>query len=381
MRIFPHALVLLLAVGVGCSAQDSGKKDDPKRPKFWLGDDVPALAGAQWLQGTETKFEKGKVYVVEFWATWCRPCIQSMPHLAQLQEEYGKKGLQIVAVTTADEDGNDLAAVTEFLKKNGAKFPFPFAFCAKDDVNTAWRENSGTESLPSSFVVDAAGKLAFIGHPGDLDDVLPRIFAGQWKGQASIDEIEKEKAELDDLLNLVQDAAGRAEKANAGKGAEAITKAVGDAAAEAAAEVLRVLPNYEKKWPHKARQPVFEAVKLAVTLQARQFDDAAKLTEDLLKKSVAAKDGRTLGQIRTFWSIKALNPERKKIGYATAAADEILKLEGDRDVGSLLGAAEAYYAAGKKDKADEFANKARKLVGDDEKAKAAIEKAIARFQQ
>ncbi len=381
MRIFPHALFLLLAFGVGCSAQDSAKKDDPKRPKFWLGDDVPALTGAKWLQGSETKFEKGKVYVVEFWATWCGPCIQSMPHLAHLQEEYAKKGLQVIAVTTADEDGNNLESVTDFLKKRGSKFPFPFAFCATDAVNTAWRENSGTDSLPSSFVVDATGKLAFIGHPSDLDDVLPRVFAGEWKGQASIDEIEKEKAELDDILNLVQDAATRAEKANAGKGAEVITKAVGDAAAEAAKEVLRVLPNYEKKWPHKAKQPVFDAVKLAVTLQAREFDAAAKLTDDLHKKSVQAKDTQTLGQIRSFWSVKALNPDRKHIGYATAAAEEILKLQGDGDLGSLLGAAEAYYAAGKKDKAEEFANKARKLAGDDERTKAAVEKAIQRYQQ
>jgi thiol-disulfide isomerase/thioredoxin len=379
MRIFPHALFLLLAAGVGCSAQDS-KPDEPKRPKFWLGDAAPAISGAKWLQGKETKFEKDKVYVVEFWATWCRPCIQSMPHLAKLQEEYGKQGLQIIAVTTADEDGNTQEAVEEFLKKRGAKFPFPFAFCTGEATNTAWREDSGTDSLPSSFVVDGAGKLAFIGHPSDLDDVLPRVFAGTWKGQASIDEIEKEKAELDDLLNLIQDAAKRAEKANAGKGPEAVTKAVGDAAADAAAEILRVLPNYEKKWPIKAKQPIFEAVKLAVTLQARQFDAGATMTESMLKKAIAAKDATALDQVRSFWSTKSLNPDRKRIEFATIAADEILKIEGESDINSLLGAVEAYYAAGKKDLAEGFANKARKLVGDDEKSKAAIEKAIKRFQ-
>jgi thiol-disulfide isomerase/thioredoxin len=379
MRIFPHALLILLAAGVGCSAQDS-KQGDTKRPKFWLGDAAPAISGAKWLQGKETKFEKDKVYVVEFWATWCRPCIQSMPHLAKLQEEYGKQGLQIIAVTTADEDGNTQEAVEEFLKKRGAKFPFPFAFCTGEATNTAWRENSGTDSLPSSFVIDGAGKLAFIGHPTDLDDVLPRVFAGTWKGQASIDEIEKEKAELDDLLNLIQDAAKRAEKANAGKGSDVVTKAIGDAAAEAATEILRVLPNYEKKWPIKAKQPIFEALKLAVTLQARQFDAGATLTESMLKKAIAAKDPVALDQVRSFWSTKSLNPDRKRIEFATTAADEILKIEGETDIGNLLGAAEAYYAAGKKDKADEYANKARKLVGDDEKSKAAIEKAIKRFQ-
>ncbi len=383
MRIFPHALFLLLAAGLGCSAQEKpAKKDDETaKPKFAVGDPAPAITGAKWLKGPETKFEKDKVYVVEFWATWCRPCIASMPHLAKLQEEYASKGLQVIAVTTADEDGNNLESVQEFLKKRGEKLPFPFAFCPTDATKIAFQENSGTDSLPASFVIDGAGKLAFIGHPSDLDDVLPRIFAGTWKGQASIDEIEKEKAELDDLLNMIQDAAKRAEKANEGKGTEAITKAVGDAAAAASAEILRLLPAYEKKWPIKAKQPIFDAVKLAITLQARQFEEGAKMTEPLLKKAVEAKDTETLDRIRSFWSAKALNPDRKSVGYAVTAAEEMLKIHGEGEIQYLLGAAEAHYAAGNKDKGKSYGDKALKIVGDDSKTRAAVEKALARFQE
>lgn len=379
MRIFPHALFILLAAGLGCSAQE--KKDEPKKAKFALGDPAPPLVVAKWLQGPETKFEKGKVYVIEFWATWCGPCIKSMPHLAKLQEDFGKKGLQIIAVTTADEDGNSLEAVQEFVKKRGPKLPFPFAFCNTDATNTAYREDAGFDGLPASFVIDQSGKLAFVGHPTDLDDVLPRVFANDWKGQASIDEIEKEKNELDDILNLIQDAAQRAEKANEGRGPEIVTKAVGNAAAEASAEALRLLPAYEKKWPYKASQPIYDAVKLAVTLQARDYEAGAKMTESLLKKAVEAKDSDTLDRIRSFWSAKALNPDRKSVAFAITAAEEVLKIQGDSDLMVVLGAAEAYYAAGNKAKGDEFGAKAKKLAGDDSKTIAAIEKALKRYQE
>ena len=50
-----------------------------------IGDPAPSIKTAKWLKGTPLPtFEKGKLYVIEFWATWCHPCIENIPHLTEL---------------------------------------------------------------------------------------------------------------------------------------------------------------------------------------------------------------------------------------------------------------------------------------------------------
>lgn len=83
-----------------------------------IGSDAPPLDVEHWVQNGNGKFkpvtkvQAGKVYVVEFWATWCGPCVQSMPHLAALQTEYASKGVQLISIS--DED---LETVEKFLER------------------------------------------------------------------------------------------------------------------------------------------------------------------------------------------------------------------------------------------------------------------------
>ena len=84
--------------------------DDDKGPTLSIGDDAPALDISHWVKGNQVEaFEEGKVYVVEFWATWCGPCRMSMPHLSSLQEKYADYDVTIVSVS--DEP---LATVVDF---------------------------------------------------------------------------------------------------------------------------------------------------------------------------------------------------------------------------------------------------------------------------
>src|SRR5436309_2133204 len=77
----------------------------PQKPAATLkvGDPAPQLKVGKWLQGAEvTSFAPGKVYIVEFWATWCGPCIVMMPHMGDLQAQYRNQGLTVVGFSAKD---------------------------------------------------------------------------------------------------------------------------------------------------------------------------------------------------------------------------------------------------------------------------------------
>ena len=69
-----------------------------KLPELFIGSKAPELQIAKFVKGDSVDgFEKDQVYVVEFWATWCGPCIAAFPHLSELQAEHGEK-VQFIGV-------------------------------------------------------------------------------------------------------------------------------------------------------------------------------------------------------------------------------------------------------------------------------------------
>src|ERR1700722_11724957 len=87
-----------------------------------VGDPAPKLEVKEFVKGKEvTKFEKGKVYVVEFWATWCPPCKTSIPHLTELQKK--NKNVTFIGVSVFERDAA-AAAVKPFVKEMGDKMDY-----------------------------------------------------------------------------------------------------------------------------------------------------------------------------------------------------------------------------------------------------------------
>ncbi|MGY4362854.1 thiol-disulfide isomerase/thioredoxin [Bradyrhizobium sp. i1.7.7] len=149
-----------------------------------VGSRAPSIKVEDWLRGQPvTKFEPGKVYIVEFLATWCGTCIASMPNLVILQDKYRNNGVEVVGIagheqaSTADEARASLDA---WLTKSVPNLNYAIAFNSAGEMNKLWMDPSFSVGIPTSFVVDRDGRLAFIGHPKQLDNVLPKVLNGSW---------------------------------------------------------------------------------------------------------------------------------------------------------------------------------------------------------
>ncbi|MBL0928258.1 MAG: TlpA family protein disulfide reductase [Phycisphaerales bacterium] len=151
-------------------------------PTLRIGDPAPPIAVSAWIAGQPATSLSGRVHVIEFWATWCGPCIAAMPLLAEAQRRH-PESLVAIALTTVDQ-ANTPDRIRSTASRRAAEWGVTSGLrIAIDDRETtarAYRIALRDTALPRSAVIDAHGRLAWWGHPADAAPVIDQVIAGRW---------------------------------------------------------------------------------------------------------------------------------------------------------------------------------------------------------
>src|SRR5215207_668387 len=190
------ALVALVALAGSCELDGASKKRaEEARRKAATPERVPrtnlpmppvaashgAEAGAApagaWTQadGRRVRLEdlRGQVVVLDFWATYCPPCREEIPHLVRLQKQYGPKGFKVIGLNVGGEE--DRPKIPDFVKLYGIQYQL-----ADPDDETVRLFLAQDDSIPQTFVLDRRGRLVrhFVGYDEEVAAQLESAVAG-----------------------------------------------------------------------------------------------------------------------------------------------------------------------------------------------------------
>ena len=141
-----------------------------------LGDAAPEVSGSM-INDREygktfsiAKF-KDKVIIVEFWATWCPPCRQSIPHLSKLQEKYKDK-VVVIGISGEDRD------VVEKFFKEQKEMKYRVAIDDNNKTGETYMDGFGVNGIPHAFIIKE-GKILWHGHPMEIDETLAKAVGNE----------------------------------------------------------------------------------------------------------------------------------------------------------------------------------------------------------
>jgi thiol-disulfide isomerase/thioredoxin len=152
-----------------------------------------------------TNLEPGKFYVVEFWATWCGPCRATIPHLTELQKKH--PDVNFIGVSVWEQDQKE---VKPFVEKMGEKMSYRVAMDAVPEKGKGndgamaknWMRAAGQNGIPTAFIVNKEDRIAWIGHPAQMDEPLEKIATGSWDLQVAIAEHKKAMEEREKMMKF-----------------------------------------------------------------------------------------------------------------------------------------------------------------------------------
>jgi thiol-disulfide isomerase/thioredoxin len=299
-----------------------------------VGEPAPKLEVKEFIKGKAVSgLEKGKIYVVEFWATWCGPCKATIPHLTELQKKH--KDVTFIGVSVYEREP---AGVKPFVEEMKDKMGYRVATDLIPDggrpesgkMAQNWLEAAGQEGIPTAFIVNADGKVAWIGHPAEMEVPLEEILSGKWNLKLAADTFK--------IMKKITQA-----------------QRSGDTKTMLAAldEGITLQP---------AMEPQFGMVKFQVLASRADSQDKALKYGQHLVKSVVKDDAGLLNNVAwLILSPEAKKPEAQFVKLALQAAQRADELAHGKDpiVADIL--ARAYFLSGNAGKALETQERAIKL--------------------
>ena len=306
-----------------------------------LGSKAPKLEVKEFIKGDAIKeFEKGKIYVVEFWATWCGPCRATIPHLSKLQKQY--KDVAFIGVSVWEKD-QDL--VGKFVEEMGDDMDYRVAIDLVPEgeggdegaMAKNWMVPAEQDGIPAAFIVNGDGVVAWIGHPGELDKPLDQIVLGKWNVAVEakkIKELAAEKKKLATVFEKLKTLFGEFNES-------------GDAG-----ELIKALDAASKELPDRASQ--FTMIKFQVLSSPKgDADKAIELGEQLIESEEVGENPEALNNIA--WMLvaperdKKADPKLLKFALKAALKADNLKKNQDPSIADTL--AKAYFDNGQLEKA------------------------------
>ncbi len=170
-----------------------------------IGKRPPPIKVAKWIKGEPLQeFEHGKVYVVDFWATWCSPCIAAIPHLTKLAREHKGK-LEVVGISISErqkspEDTSYIDDVAQFVSKKGDRMDYRVAVDTPDkQMHSTWFKPCGTAGIPTAYIIDQNGLVAWtgIGNPLVIERIANEVLAGTFDPRKEAELQKKLEVEAD----------------------------------------------------------------------------------------------------------------------------------------------------------------------------------------
>ncbi|MCX7048551.1 MAG: redoxin family protein [Candidatus Sumerlaeota bacterium] len=321
--------------------------------KLGPGDPAPELKSSKWVKGTAVdKLEKDKVYVVEFWATWCPPCKVSIPHLTEIAKTFKGKA-QVIGMDVWERDKEDAARiekVEKFVKDMGEKMDYTVAMDTSDGFMAKnWMTAAGEGGIPCAFVIGKDGKIAWIGHPmSGLDKALEQICAGTYDVKEAAALREKKKA----------DQAIEREKSQAtmAKQRETFTKINEMRQKGDIKGALAELDKFIAENPEMAQRMTITRLGLLFDAdEAAGMKEARKLADGEWKDNA-----RSLSMLVSM--LVAANRKTPNYDLAIEIGKRACELSKNQDAYALNALAQAYFKKGEIDKAIEAQEKALEMI-------------------